>query len=195
MSDNQPKKGTRKRFKCPTYMSEFIFKYYHEHEQYRIKTYFPNEKEVSESVGAFNAIMKYMKGMRYKTNVNCYVIGDGKYPTTGMLIVTNTWWNVWSIDPNLKITESERPRLKLFGGCSEDFVPESAEYNIIVSVHGHGDINEFYDKLSGKKLSVSIPCCLLKKQVLDVHDLLEMYHDDKILTKANQVWIHGNLIH
>jgi hypothetical protein len=171
-------------------MGMFTFKLYHSH--YNINTYFPNEKEISESVGAFMAAMKVASEYRMNSNVNCYIPGDGRSPRTGVIFATNTTWNVMSIDPIMSKSYSGKGKLTTFKCKAEDFVipDDNVDLSIVVSVHGHFDHDEFYSRIPGNKILISIPCCFESSQLLS-YDCTDNYIDDLILSQKNHVYIYG----
>lgn len=62
---------------------------------------YPNTKEVTETVGAYKAVVNSLPVgfSRNSCNVVCYVVGDGVHPRTAAYIAAMSKWVVYSIDP------------------------------------------------------------------------------------------------
>lgn len=77
---------------------------------------------------------------------------------------------IYSIDPlvdesNKIINVIGSPKILIFKGISQNFeIPPPMNQNmsdlsIVVSCHSHAPLQEFWDRLKGRSLSVSMPCC------------------------------------
>jgi len=75
---------------------------------------FSNLKEITDSMGVFVAIQKHISFDRKDRNIHCVVVGDGHTPRTGMLIARLTAWEVYSIDPVMRLKNYHTDRLCLF---------------------------------------------------------------------------------
>lgn len=151
---------------------------------------FPNAKEITESITAYNALKKYFhyqNRVSFKDkNIICLCPGDGSTPRTGSLIATHTAWTVYSIDPKLKIKNYSIRRLHLINSRIEDFLfPDLNDFKyIVVSVHSHAKLTFFKNfKLVG---IVSIPCCVPD----NLGEPTFSYIDENCFSKANKVNIY-----
>jgi hypothetical protein len=137
---------------------------------------FPNAKEITESMAAYNAVRRNL----YKVfpfgdeEVFCIVIGDGHVPRTGALFACRTKWNVISIDPCMYKSKIEigqviqNPhgiqRLTAIRSRIEDVegLPPAKGKVLIVCVHSHAKLTECLKPFEKKvqKYLVNIPCCV-----------------------------------
>jgi hypothetical protein len=154
---------------------------------------FPNSKEITESMGAAMALWYAVKNLdRSCPNTHVYVLGDGKTPMTGAIISKQSRFQVTSIDPRLaKPHYDNLPRLKLFKGLSQSFtdIEQDASLSIIVGVHSHAPLKEFWDRVPNPKICVVIPCCV--PQNID-RDPDHEYNDIRIFSKKRTVKIWDN---
>lgn len=154
---------------------------------------YPNSKEITESVGSAMALWyKVDKVDRSDENTQVYVLGDGKTPMTGALISQDSRFNVVSIDPRLVKKEyPDIPRLKIFQGKSQDYkdINMKASLSVIVGVHSHAPLKEFWDRVPDPKIAIVIPCC--SPQETDREPDLE-YDDTRIFSKKNHIKIWDN---
>lgn len=144
-------------------------------------------KEISESVGAL-VNMKQM-GLDFKDPTKtCYVVGDGVYPRTGVLLAHLTKWNIISIDPGLNkhVDLSEVKHFTAIKSRVEDKYWES-DHAIICLVHSHATLPNCLKHITGRKsrCMISIPCCVPH----DDFPTDEEYKDLGILSDKNIVKI------
>jgi hypothetical protein len=118
---------------------------------------FPNAKEITESVAAFNAYRKYFRHIPTNDpDVAACVVGDGSTPRTAALFAMRTAWQVWSVDPNMKEKTSWKriQRLYLKKAKIEDF--SHLKFDLLILVHAHVDL----ESLQGMTQNIiCIPCC------------------------------------
>lgn len=161
---------------------------------------FPNAKEITESMGAFEALRKNKlagKGRPFEyddRDVVCICVGDGRSPRTGALVACRTAWAVYSVDPNMKLNKtswSDINRLTLVKDKVENFSIH-AKKAIILSVHSHVGLPASIACVTGvERLAVvAIPCCV--KQELRVHADTE-YRDKGIWSPCNNVKVWFNV--
>lgn len=145
-----------------------------------IEELFPNAKEITESMAAYNAIRKNLLG-KYNlrdSHVDCIVVGDGCTPRTGALVAMRTNWIVYSIDPRLRVSEEifgghVAPhkgvnRLYLLNKKIEQLQNHMTYTNthplIVLCVHSHAKLSETVQAIkkvyTQKFALISMPCCV-----------------------------------
>ena len=139
---------------------------------------FPNAKEITESLAAWNAVRKYLwkRGFTPDKKLNCYVIGDGTTPRTAALVAFVSNFNVYSIDPNLKWKDRYRSISRLvIERCRIEDKDRLPDNSLILLVHSHAEPKSVLEKLNKKYHYgiVVIPCCIP----------LNIFDEDKRLTK------------
>lgn len=156
---------------------------------------FPNAKEISESLGAFEIVRKHLHSFKVEDqNVILLAVGDGCTPRTAALFAFRTKWECWSIDPLLRNNEQWKTirRLHLSPCKIEDWCdwPSfiSDKKIIVVAVHSHARLEEVIKKLNGLTASIiSIQCCV--PQVIPNMEPDLEYRDWSILSPENLVKI------
>lgn len=63
---------------------------------------------------------------------------------------------------------------------------------MLISVHGHGPISEYYNGLDGQKCFISIPCCK-NYGIIDSKDPDYDYLDGNIFSDNRRVLIYDDL--
>lgn len=134
---------------------------------------FPNAKEVTETMGAFQAILKYIQAQKRadlsNPNIVCLVPCDGSTPRTGAMIACRSRWHVLSIDPQVKPPGQEINRLRCLRMTTEEFclsneTPLGDGPVVCVAVHPHVKIDQLVaicEKVtSGPYTIIAIPCCV-----------------------------------
>ena len=130
--------------------------------------------------------------------VKVYVLGDGKEPLGAAAISLQFAecldWEIFSIDPLAE--GGEIGNVKVFKGFSQDFeIPDTSHnseiIHVVIACHSHAPLQEFYDRLKGKKrCCVAIPCCSqfcdLKEGEVDVYDDFEVYSGKR------KVWLYAD---
>lgn len=153
---------------------------------------FPNAKEITESMGAFNAVRKIMGAKNFpREDVLCLIPGDGHSPRTGAMFACRTKWNVVSIDPNISTDRCEGfRRLNSIKKKVED-VEEVFDSNtvVIVAVHSHAPLHHLYEKVNFKDrcFVVAIPCCC--KQFIEGIEPTKVYKDPGIYSIKNDIYV------
>lgn len=136
--------------------------------------FFPNAKEITESMGAFNAVQRNLWNVFHPSDetVECYIIGDGSKPRTGALFAYRTKWKIVSIDPNMlrnklelggiAATPKRINRLYAYRNYIEDLTFYEAHNNVlIVCVHSHAKLSDCFHAFPwSKKYIVNMPCCV-----------------------------------
>lgn len=123
-------------------------------------------KEFTECVASFQSVFHILdQKIRSDKNVVCYCLGDGTRPQSAVMVAQLTAWRVYSIDPVLNIKKWSNivpKRVLLRAQRTEDFseIQSDATLSIILAVHSHADIGEFWDRIPGKVVASSIPCCV-----------------------------------
>ena len=153
---------------------------------------FPNAKEITESMGAYHAVLNHIECDKDDPSTLLISVGDGNTPRTAGLFAFLTKWDCLSVDPRLK-TKPEFKAIKRLA-----IVPEKIEdcsfplinlYSqiIVVCVHSHAKLDVVYDKFKkyNKPLFiVAIPCCA--PQEIKGKEFLG-YRDPEIWSPKNEV--------
>lgn len=127
---------------------------------------FPNAKEITESMAAYNAARRYLTTRGFQLNdpkVRCFVIGDGHSPRTGILFALRTKWTIISVDPSLRMKSFDIDRLYQIKSKIEDADLRSfnGEKSLIVQVHSHAKAKTILDKIKTPiRAFIDIPCCV-----------------------------------
>lgn len=132
---------------------------------------FPNAKEITESFAAFNSVRRQISSKLCDENGMCIVIGDGVSPRTGAVTVYRSRWNVYSVDPSMRMNTlratSQNPaihRLHRIPKRIEDAwgdlkEPASkASFVVILAVHSHAPLE--MPSWLDPELVIAIPCCV-----------------------------------
>lgn len=125
---------------------------------------FPNPKEITESMGAWHAVetcLRRRTGIRRDDpRVTVICVGDGCTPRTGALFARLTAWQVYSVDPRLKM-DPQIKRLTCMRHRIEDVRIDSEGPAIVVAVHSHADLGVAISRVSAPVVhAVAIPCCV-----------------------------------
>lgn len=160
---------------------------------------FPNAKEITESLAAYNAYRKNL-ARAYPPNeaIKCIVVGDGYTPRTGAIFAMRSKFNVVSVDPNLR-TQGLHPNIKRLICIKAK--AEAVDWNqyisredrvFVVAVHSHAPINSVIDKIIQIKpmLSlISIPCCMPDN--IDRPHIGREYEDWGILSEKRKIIVYN----
>ncbi len=157
---------------------------------------FPNVKEITESLGAFNAVRNVVMN---KTNIKfddplitIVCVGDGFVPRTAATFAMRSKWYCYSVDPNLRMKEYPIKRLVQVNKKIEDIdLNFSNSIVIIVAVHSHAKVEDMLNHIIGKERHfVTIPCCV-------PHEINNKeyigYFDENIWSEKNTVKIWMNI--
>jgi hypothetical protein len=165
---------------------------------------FPNAKEITESIGCYNAVLHYIVEKESELNVpiklndptiNLVSVGDGSTPRTAALFAMRSNWRCYSVDPNANNKDySHIKRLTIIKKRIEDCgdMLHFTSPCIIVCVHSHAKLDAILNKISAPVLHlVTIPCCI-------PHNLYNRpyigYRDRGIRSEKNEVkiWLNVN---
>lgn len=165
--------------------------------------FFPNAKEISESMAAVVAAEKHLcdgKLSKFKDNVAVACIGDGFTPRTAALFAFMTKWDCFSIDPNLSGVHGNTyfygirtERLRVIGEkveyCGLDLT--SYDYVILVGVHSHASNRSILDGINFRVAStIMMPCCV--HQPPFSRDYIT-YEDDAVWSPHNKITVSYNV--
>lgn len=126
---------------------------------------FPNAKEITESMGALNALSTYVPGAkRSRYDFTVVVVGDGNTPRTAGLCAFYSAWQCVSIDPRMKapLRWSKRiDRLVVHKCRVEDLTLALEGDGAILAVHSHASIRASLDHVTftGQRSLILMPCC------------------------------------
>ena len=127
--------------------------------------------------------------------VRCIVVGDGIGPACGYLLAGTTNWHVVSIDPCMNkdwLVHGEMTNLVCIDKKVEDVELNCDDWlcTVVVSVHGHANVDALWNKLDGKcNILLSIPCCKgFNQKVLTSEPKLHI-REPQIPSKHNHIYI------
>lgn len=141
------------------YMLRWIFKF-------NIPIDIFGKKRTTKEISEAGAGLYYSTSFETNdTSTRCYVVGEGKFPKISMLLSKlKPEWDIISIDPII-------PKDAKYD-CNVTFISDY-DYNVslddqnnfenivIIGVHSHNDMKNFYKKITvDKKVLVVIPCCV-----------------------------------
>ena len=156
---------------------------------------FPNAKEITESIGCFNAVMKMLGGMETnacRSDLTCIIVGDGSTPRTGALFAYRTRWTVISYDPNIKhgVWDCIK-RLKAIRGMAEDYPQHYEGDLVLVFPHSHANSKKVLNALTctGKRTIVWLPCCTQ----MDIAAECVSWTDEHIASPKNRFFCWADL--
>lgn len=172
---------------------------------------FPNAKEITESMAAFNAVRRnisYKAQINYDgSNISLFDIGCGQMPRTAALFAMRTKWKCYAIDPKLLTYTDAIPFFPInnlyHGQCKfeEMLFPEESRNNIFIFtlVHAHIDLEEIIKFIHKYRppyaYIINIPCCefshdeIIKKN----HSLLPLiaeYEDFGIHSPMRHIYVY-----
>ncbi|MFH1484477.1 MAG: hypothetical protein ABIH46_00255, partial [Chloroflexota bacterium] len=128
---------------------------------------FPDAKEITESMAAFNAIRNKAKLFDLgDPTVTLIAVADGNTPRTAAMFAYRTAWQCISIDPRLVKTEWPAiKRLVCWKKRVEDFEPRHFGKLVIVAVHSHAPLDVVCDTFTAdERVVVAIPCCVKQER-------------------------------
>lgn len=176
-----------------------------------IRKLFPNAKEITESMGMFQAVVRVAKSENTKDErVKLFVIGDGNTPRTAAMFAFRTSWFCWSIDPALK-NYQQRIEKPIRGLNTSPYKFEELEYGhlayikaaikepgrkILVLPHAHISHSVLEEVFDENTLVVTMPCCYpFKEQQETWHgrkpDII--YHDWRIHSPEREIRIWNKI--
>lgn len=135
------------------------------------------------------------------SGVTVYVLGDGKRPLSAAALCLHmpSSWKYVSIDPLLEVDgvdlgEEYGDRFRLFPGFSQDFdlsctcLPRSSTMDstsnqepplaIVVALHSHAPLSEFWLRLGGRKVAVTMECCAQYSELHSAGEVPVMEFED-----------------
>ena len=130
------------------------------------------------------------------SNVTVYALGDGKRPLSAAAICLHmpATWNYVSIDPLLEVESLQlgdyRNRFTLFSGLSQDFdllntvedgidcAISSRPLSIVIALHSHAPLSEFWTRLGGRKVAITMECCAEYSELHSVGEMPVLEFDD-----------------
>lgn len=126
--------------------------------------YFPNSKEITESMAVFGAVRKCGKwpGILADSEVTCVVPGDGVSPRTGVIAAYRSRWDVHSVDPMLRERTNLPKRLTLHRCKVQDFCISCHKTAVILSTHSHALLDDTIRACHGwnKMIVIALQCCV-----------------------------------
>ena len=173
-------------------------------------------KEVTETMGCFNAVRKHLLGEgkfdSKDAGTTALVIGDGSTPRVGALLALRTSWNCISVDPAFKtkiesvsqdgeVTYAWKniARLSVIAKPIQEVKIKPSKL-VVVMMHCHVDLEEALLCVESECELVGIvacPCCnfIERQKVFMGNPPLVDYRDQHMATPQNnmRVWLERNL--
>eukprot|EP01031_Cornospumella_fuschlensis_P027161 gene27161-32810_t len=163
-------------------------------------------KEVTEIMAMVDAVERailmvfdlYAKDVAHAT---VYVVGDGKAPLCAACLCLHfpTSWIFHSIDPILVPIELDcttRERFFQHSIVSEEFaLPATSDpgtLSIVVACHSHAPLQEFWDRIVGRKICVAMPCCANYSDLSE--GLVLRFEDYEVYSPMRTVCIYSSFL-
>ena len=158
---------------------------------------FPNGKEITESLAAYNAAVTHLSGAfpLEDASVRCFVIGDGVVPRTGAVFAFRSRWHVTSIDPRMYVDRDYGfRRLDIERKQIEMFRPVECDRAVIILVHSHAQLPECIRRIRARHQLgvVAIPCCVPMYVIAGVEPSVE-YDDPGIWAAKRRIRVWKNV--
>lgn len=141
---------------------------------------FPNSKEITETMSAYNAVRKGLGARTFSDpNIVMMDVGSGHCPRTAAVFAHMTRWQCIAIDPELR-SDRERykkiDRLSLFRGKVQHMEKVRADFVVVCAVHAHVGLQAILNVIEAKRIfMVAMPCC--QKLELDWAEPDKEYQD------------------
>ncbi len=123
---------------------------------------FPNSKEVTESMAAYNAVRKYCDVPWGDPDVRLVDVACGHTPRTAALFAFRSRWQCIAIDPLLNKTQYNVKRLTCYKNKIEDVeLPPHHGTTVITAVHAHVSLHTILNIVKSHKIFlIAMPCCV-----------------------------------
>ena len=172
-----------------------------------INKLFPNAKEITESMAAFNAYRKNLM-FNYPPNeehTTCLVVGDGVVPRTGAVFAMRTKFNVISVDPEMRLKYNyylhENIKQLFLVKAKAELISwvnwlSYIKKIIIVAVHSHAPLDKLIKRIEEtadiKEFAIiSMPCCYEDNiEHLDAINKIISYNDYGIHSEKRRINIY-----
>lgn len=128
---------------------------------------FPNSKEITESMTAFNAVRRFLRLERHggtkmlaDPNVTMFDVACGSTPRTAAMFACRTTWSTVAIDPVLRENSAGTiQRVQTISKKIED-VSFDVDTAIVTAVHAHVSLEKIRSSIKARRmLLVAMPCC------------------------------------
>lgn len=124
---------------------------------------FPNSKEVTESMAAFNAVRRELGATSFgDRNITLLDVACGARPRTAALFACRTKWNTIAVDPILKADKSISPIKRVeMRQCKIEETRVGVEgLLVITAVHAHVKLETILSSCKAPNiLLIAMPCC------------------------------------
>lgn len=123
---------------------------------------FPNAKEVTESLAAFQPMFKCMESSKFgDSTIKMFDVCSGTTPRTAAVYACRTAWECTAIDPKLNVKKFYNiKRLNMVPKLVEDVYYECDGITVITMVHGHTQMSNVLDHIiSPEQYFIYVPCC------------------------------------
>ena len=126
---------------------------------------YPNTKEITEAMGMFHAAIPYGELKLCGVPHTAVVVGDGHTPRLGALLAFRTNWNVYSVDPEMRIDKYANVfrRLVVLKDKIENTTIDCAgQPTVLFLPHSHADMSVAIARLDNyaSLKVINMPCCV-----------------------------------
>jgi len=123
---------------------------------------FPNDKEITKSIGVFEATKYLPNGYEWnRDDVTVVCVGDGVKPRTTALFVYRTAWNGIAIDPELVPCDYDFKRFRMERCRMEETTLELAGKVLIVLLHSPAKVKDCLDRIKAPtRALITMDCCV-----------------------------------
>jgi hypothetical protein len=158
-------------------------------------------KEISEAMAMADCTERAMKAAFHCTSaempsVRVFVLGDGQKPlcAAAMCLQLPLSWEYFSIDPLMQPVDlgTYSTRISLHACLSQEFIiPDSNAHtlSIVIACHSHAPLLEFWTRLRGPKVAISMPCCSTYCDLKGVEPLLT-FEDFEVYSPKRKIFVH-----
>lgn len=153
---------------------------------------FPNAKELTESMTAFNAVRKIMRPESFgNKDIIVFDIASGSTPRTAALFACRTRWSTVAIDPIVRLESAGRiQRVTIEKKKIQDVNFYCDDIAVVTAVHAHIKLSWVLHAIHAPKLVlVAMPCC--NPLELDGIDPLVQYEDYGCWSPKREVKIYN----
>jgi len=126
---------------------------------------YPNAKEITEAMGMFHAAIPYGELKLCGVPHTAVVVGDGHTPRLGALLAFRTNWNVYSVDPEMRVDKYANAfkRLVILKDKIENVKIDCAgQPAVLFMPHSHANMCDAIASLDNYETLkvISMPCCV-----------------------------------
>jgi hypothetical protein len=162
--------------------------------------FYPSCKEISETIGVFEAARHRLKLHYGRSDVLAVAVGDGVWPRTALYAAYLSQWSCVSVDPLLRLEHpkvqkalKEAKRLQAFAEKVEDISLDAQGFSEVVFlfVHSHASLRASVACLKNAQHArihaINMPCCFGDDLGLEAS---EIYDDSLVLSARREIQVY-----